>query len=104
MAEQCPSPIEGCKYANTPECLLTKHHLYWPSPDYTTKIEKDFRNLEQNIQREVPRCEHDEIHATQDPPEKPSTDFMVGFLIASGVHIPRRLRKELKRSGQKKDL
>ena len=103
MAESCPTPRQDCKYEGTPECLITQHHLYWPRPDYTTKLEKDFRNLPQN-KEPLSRCDHDELHATQDPPEKPSTDFMVGFLIASGVHLSRRVLKEIKRDGDGETL
>lgn len=103
MAEQCPVPREGCMYAGTPECILTVHHLYWPSPDYQTKTERFFREMHANKQFNVPRCEHDEIHATQEAPEKPSHDFMRGFILSSEVHIPSSLRKELRR-GQEKDL
>lgn len=97
MAEACPAPLETCKYAGTPDCVLTKHHLYWPAPEYTTEIERFFRErLPQNIEYDVPRCEHDEKHATTNPPEKPSQQFMVGFILASEVHIPKRIKRKLK--------
>lgn len=101
MAERCPEPLEGCKYAGTPECLITKHHNYWPSALFSTLVERHFVNLPENISMER-RCEHDEIHATQEPPEKPDVMTMVYAIEQSERHVPRKLGKEILRITQRR--
>ena len=68
------NPTEDCKYY--PSCYQDSHHVYFPRRDYKTKIEKQFRNLPENLV-EMCRLEHDNLHATQTPPEKPSRDEML---------------------------
>jgi len=56
------------------------HHRYYPRRAYKTPLEKAFRNLP--CHREVIwRSVHEEIHATQPIPEKPSRDEMLAVLI-----------------------
>lgn len=95
MSRPCVEIQQGCEYAGTPECILTRHHEYWPSTIYKTAIERAFRELPANSEYNVPRCSHDEYHE-QDPPEKPSEDFMVGFLIGSRVTLSKRVKREIR--------
>lgn len=74
--KQCIDIRPDCKYVGTEQCLLTIHHEFYPRRDYRTKIEKQFRELVIN-KTMLPRCEHDNLHATQTPPEKPSRDEML---------------------------
>jgi hypothetical protein len=84
----------------TPDCIITTHHLYWPSYEYTDKIDRKFRELPQNKQR-LSWCDHQEVHANQEPPEHPSKQDMVAFLVQSGIHLSASIRKEIrKESGQ----
>ena len=70
----------------TPECRVLKseggcredvHHLYYPRRAYKTKLERQFRNLDEN-KILVCRALHNHIHATQEPPGRPSIDYMQG--------------------------
>ena len=51
------------------------HHFYYPKADYKTKTEKQFRELPEN-KGYLCRCLHNFIHSTQEPPEKPTLEFM----------------------------
>jgi hypothetical protein len=93
MATPCERPRDDCKYRGTPECLKdTKHHLFFPSPDYTSPLEKVFRNLPQNIV-ELSRCEHDELHLTTQPPTKPSPEDMARAVFEDSGYKPVKVRK-----------
>lgn len=98
MAEACQNPRPDCKYAGTPNCIQTVHHLYYPASEYVGYIATHFRNLEDNKEI-LSRCDHDELHATERPPEQPSREFMAGFLLANehkiGLSAVKRIRKEL---------
>ena len=87
-----------CKYAAV-GCYQDKHHLYWPQDEYRGYIASHFRSFADNTV-ELCRVEHEELHATQDPPEKPSREFMAGFLLANehkiGLSMVKRIRKELR--------
>lgn len=72
-----------CKYQNSKHgCRQNIHHIYWPAADYKTDIEKEFRELPEN---KVALCmqEHDEIHRTELPPEKPDRETML--LAINGI-------------------
>ncbi len=59
---------------------LTNHHLFHPRADYTSPLEKEFRELPENqvqIAEEIHRC----IHRHQSPPAKPSRVFMYDCLL-----------------------
>lgn len=66
-------PNAACK--NWPHCYSDVHHLYYPACDYKTRLEKEFRDLEVN-KIAICRAIHDEIHAEDTPPDKPSHQFM----------------------------
>ena len=86
------NPTEDCKYY--PDCYEDVHHLYYPSYEYTGVVENRFRELDENKQR-LCRALHELRHLTEEPPVKPSREIMEHTIIASGVHISRRLRKAL---------
>jgi len=70
-------PKEECRYY--PECEMDKHHTYWPRREYTTPVEKRFRNLGANV---VQMCmaEHQELHFQEQPPDKPSREIMLNAI------------------------
>ena len=76
MSELCPEPRPECKYYDTDECVITRHHLYFPQKEYILPFEKRYRNLGENIVR-LARCDHDYEHANNPPPEKPTREFMI---------------------------
>lgn len=62
----------NCKYfLSDLGCHASRHHIYFPKRDYTTKTERKFINLPDNIVT-VCRAVHDEFHAQATPPIKPS--------------------------------
>lgn len=88
------------------ECPTTdRHHEYYPKSDYTTTVESMFRNLGSNIVQ-ICRREHNEIHATQEPPEKPSTVEMLKAIVDE--HYPQytsvKKRKAVERMLRQVDL
>ncbi len=79
----CPNASPECKYSGSKHgCRTNIHHEYYPKRDYTTPIEKEFRELEEN---KTPMCmaEHDQIHRDFGPPDKPSRDEML--LAINGI-------------------
>jgi hypothetical protein len=75
MAERCPVAQDDCKYAGTRYCQLTVHHRFWPRRDYSTEAAHDFRELPENKEL-LSRCDHDELHRTEEPPRKPPEWYM----------------------------
>lgn len=72
------------------ECPLKKHfsdshHLYYPSSDYQTRVEKDYRELPHH-KVQLCRNEHQEIHASQEPPTKPDRAEMVRAIASWAMH------------------
>lgn len=65
MQERCPV------FYQEGECYEDKHHKYWPAPEYRTKNEKKFRELEVN-KIIICRWLHNTIHAVALPPEMPT--------------------------------
>lgn len=72
----------GC--SNQEECRLRDslmgcredvHHTQYPRRDYKKGIARVFRELDENKVK-LCRALHDEIHATQPPPEMPSIEVM----------------------------
>ena len=85
---------EECRYAGTPECMPTRHHLYFPACAYKGIVERAFRALPENSIY-LERCDHDAVHREQDPPPKPSLEYMKQVILESEVHISSKLRKAL---------
>lgn len=52
------------------------HHRYWPRREYRDPVEQEFRDLDENGVR-LCRNEHNIIHETQEPPEKPTREEMI---------------------------
>lgn len=73
--ENVPCPMrdtEHCPiYLQEGECYEDKHHIYWPSSEYTSRAEKQFRVLGSNI-IQMCRFIHNTVHAVSPPPEMPS--------------------------------
>lgn len=72
-----PCPAEDCRYY--PDCEMTRHHAYWPRREYTTPVEKRFRNLAVNVGM-VCMAEHQELHMTTPAPDKPSREEMLDVI------------------------
>jgi hypothetical protein len=68
-------------------CYSDLHHTQFPARRFSTGIAKVFRELPEN-KVQLPRCVHDELHATTDPPAVPERVFMLQA-------IARQLTKEL---------
>jgi hypothetical protein len=61
-----------CRLAETKRgCYEDVHHHYFYRRDYDSGISKEFRELDEN-KTLMCRAEHQEIHATTPPPERPS--------------------------------
>lgn len=75
--EPCPPDMQNhCPvFYQEGECYEDRHHKYWPAPDYRTRNERAFRELEVN-KIMVCRWLHNTIHALALPPEKPEVSFM----------------------------
>lgn len=72
----CPEVLPYCRYD---EPFSDTHHLFWPRFEYTTPLEKRFREAEVNVIRGICRCIHDLNHLKL-PPEKPSPEDMRGVV------------------------
>lgn len=84
------SPNPDCPFYGN--CFEDTHHLYYPKSDYRTKVERTFRSIHKV---EMCRWAHVELHATQEPPEKPEYEEMVESILSTELNIPRALRREL---------
>lgn len=70
----CDSSRE-CRLRETIGCFEDVHHKQYPRRAYRNSVERDFRNLDKNKELTC-RDRHNEIHATEFPPPKPSIDEM----------------------------
>ena len=82
MARACPTPREDCPHLDAGTCHLSDHHLYYPANQYRGSLERAFRNLPMNIV-EIRRCDHDDLHRDEEPPEKPRTEEMAKAIVAN---------------------
>lgn len=77
--ERVPCPAANTTvcpiYQQEGECYEDRHHIYWPSSEYSTRTEKEFRQLEVN-KITICRWLHNTIHAVVLPPEHPSVPEM----------------------------
>lgn len=89
MRSECPSPQLDCKYAGLPGgCFADTDHFYWPERNYQTPLEKEYRELPHH-KKQLCRMLHDERHATEAPPTKPSREEMaraVASYVLKGVN------------------
>lgn len=77
MENRACNPSEECKFF--PNCFTDIHHIYYPKSLYKTDAEKRFRNLAGNTMR-ICRALHDDLHAKEKPPEKPSREAIFNAL------------------------
>lgn len=94
MRRECPSPQEGCPYAEGTGCFSDQHHLYWPRTEYTTVVERLFRELPENKEQEC-RWEHEQNHFNSEPPIKPPREDMEAAIVASGIYLSIRKRRAI---------
>lgn len=88
------NPTPDCKYYESGRCREDTDHFYYPANQYTTPVERRFRDLPEN-KREICRTLHEERHATELPPPKPDLEVMEDALVASGVFLSIRVRRLL---------
>lgn len=70
-------PTRECPLRDTIGCFEDVHHRQWPRRVYRRmgQIAMEFRNLDENKELTC-RDRHNEIHATQPPPEVPTRQEM----------------------------
>lgn len=85
-------PTPECKYY--PNCYQDVHHEAWPEREYLTTLERVYRDMPEN-QVFMCRAEHDNTHADQSPPEKPSREEMLRAIAGSMLYISSTKRKKL---------
>ena len=68
-------PNTPCKLRDTIGCFEDIHHKAYPKSEYRTALEKKFRN---HIMNKVLMCRqiHNDIHAQNLPPKKPTPEEM----------------------------
>lgn len=79
-------PNEDCPVAECPKEDV--HHKAWPKRRYRGSVSRAFRELDINKELTC-RARHNEIHATQKPPEKPKESEML-VVIQSVGNLARR--------------
>lgn len=89
--------MRGACFERHPDCPYERHysdvhHDFYPGSDYKTVVERTFRELPENKQQ-LCRYEHDLLHLTEQPPEKPSRAEMIDAISESDVFISVRKRK-----------
>ena len=86
--ERVPCPAENTPvcpiFQQEGECYEDKHHKYWPSDEYTSRVEKQFRQLEVN-KVTICRWLHNTIHAVALPPEQPTVAEMRKVINAENM-------------------
>lgn len=95
-----PAPINEERLPYVPDEYFelggkqSEHHLYWPRAEYLgrTALHAAFRQLNTVY---VPWDGHQQFHRDFDPPDMPSEEFMLGFVLGSDRHLSARLRKEV---------
>lgn len=79
----CPNASPECRYFESKHgCRTNVHHLYWPKNQYTTPVEKEFRELPENKER-MCMSEHSDLHRLEAPPDKPDREEML--LAINGI-------------------
>ena len=67
---------DSCRLRNSRlGCREDVHHRIFPRREYTRGIAREYRELEENKVL-ICRADHDEIHATEKPPVRPSYEEM----------------------------
>lgn len=72
-------PTIPCKYRTKGQCFEDIDHIYGPRDEYRTKLERAFRN---HVLNKILRCrqDHENRHATEPFPQKPTVKEMRAFL------------------------
>lgn len=70
------NPETECRLRELGECKEDIHHRYFPKRRYQGSVARAFRELDENKELTC-RARHNEIHATQKPPEKPRNSEMI---------------------------
>lgn len=96
---ECPNPRPECPYAELQGgCFSDEHHLFYPRVDYRDIIGSEFRELPEN-KEQICRWDHDERHATEPIPDRPSREEMLGAIVtamANGeIYLSKTKRKKL---------
>lgn len=73
MRGECLNPRDDCHQQEG--AFSDEHHKVWPASSYLGPLAVTYRNLPGN-REQVCRCVHDEIHASEAPPERPSNNEM----------------------------
>lgn len=74
--ERCPHASPRCPEASHKlGCHVVSHHIFWPASEYTTPLEREFRDLPSN---RVPMCKgkETELHDNGEHPPKPTSQVM----------------------------
>lgn len=79
-------PERECRLRDTIGCFEDVHHRQYPRRDYRKPVERDYRNLDDNKELTC-RDRHNEIHATESPPEKPTLREMRLAIMMSRAAI-----------------
>lgn len=92
MRSECFSANEECKYFSGPDgCHASTHHLLYPRGQYRTALEKEYRELPSH-KVQMCRQEHDELHATEQPPTKPPRDEMLRAIASQALREAQKER------------
>lgn len=82
-----------CVLRDQGACYMDVHHIL-PRRFSETAIDRKYQELPHNKER-MCRALHRLFEETYQPPENPSQAFKAGFLIATGVHLSKRVRREV---------
>lgn len=97
MKGECPNISPDCPYAD--KCFSDVDHLYYPRVDYRGIIEAEFRVLPENKEQKC-RWEHEQRHSSEQPPEKPPREYMIGRIAtayyAGEISLSKRKLKRLR--------
>ena len=75
-----PEMVNQCRvFLAEGACREDIHHEYWPKSEYTTEVQKKFRELEVN-KIFICRALHNAIHAANHASDKPNRSTMVEAL------------------------
>jgi hypothetical protein len=92
------SVVQGnCRYRQQ---ATDVHHLNFPRADYTEPLEHAYRT-HPDQQIDLCRCKHERVHKTWQASDKPSEDFMIGWLIGQGG-ISDKVRKIINETRKKR--
>lgn len=86
--QPCASMCEGCPLSKP---YSDQHHLAYYRPDYISRVERQWRELEFN-KIDICRCLHNAIHTSGYVPDKPSREVMLQEIWAK--EVPERAIRE----------